>query len=470
MSTAVESTRAFQGELDDRLTGHGSDSPADWLGTLRRTAAGRFSEVGFPGPRDENWKYTSAGAILRNRYRSANGPAALSATELETILAGVAGLDGAAAVVVLVDGWLVAEASRGLDGDEAAGGGSAANLDGLASLTQHSADLIQDRLGRYLDASAGGFTALNGARLDDGVVVRVPRGKAVEAPLHIVHVATASAQADSETGGESGDAHQPIASHPRNLIVLEAGSSARVVEHYVGMPGVHLTNAATEIVLERDAVLSHLKLQCEAPEAFHVQRIQVQQEAGSRFTSHSFAFGARLSRTEIHSTLAGEQAECSLYGLYVAGGTGHVDHHTTVDHAVAGTRSRELYKGILDDRARGVFTGKVLVRRDAQQISAEQSNKNLLLADGAVAQTRPQLEIYADDVKCSHGAAIGRLDDDALFYLRQRGIGAAEARILMTQGFGMEITETIEDEALASAVQTVARERIERAIGAGESS
>jgi Fe-S cluster assembly protein SufD len=229
-----------------------------------------------------------------------------------------------------------------------------------------------------------------------------------------------------------------------------------------------LTNAVTEIALGRDSSLEHAKIQQESDEGYHVHRIEVRQEKGSALRSHAIALGAALSRTELTTLLAGEGAECRLYGLYVAGGRRHVDHHTTIDHAVARTTSRELYKGILDDNARGVFTGKVYVRPDAQQVSAEQSNRNLLLAEGAVVETRPQLEIYADDVKCTHGATVGRLDEDALFYMRQRGIDPAQARSLLTYAFGSEVLETLSLPALRRSLERAVLARLAGADGSLE--
>jgi Fe-S cluster assembly protein SufD len=295
-----------------------------------------------------------------------------------------------------------------------------------------------------------GFAALNTALAGDGAVVRLARGAAAEHPVHLLFYATAR--------------KQPTLAQPRNLIVADDGSSATVVEHYAGEPGAtYLRNAATEIALGRDAALVHVKVQAESESGYHVHRIQAYQNAGSSFTSHAIALGGALSRTEIATTLDGEGAGCALLGLYVVQGSQHVDHHTTIDHAKPRTTSRELYKGILDESSRGVFTGKVLVRKDAQQISAEQTNRNLLLADGAQVETRPQLEIYADDVKCTHGAAVGRLDEDALFYMRQRGIDPAQARSLLTYGFASEVLAELGIDDLREALEQTVLARVRRA-------
>jgi len=227
----------------------------------------------------------------------------------------------------------------------------------------------------------------------------------------------------------------------------------------------YLNNAVTEIVLERGATLEHVNVQWEGEAGRHVHRIQVRQDAGSTFCSYALGLGAAVSRTEITTILAGERAECALYGLYLGERDRHVDHHTTIDHAAPKTTSRELYKGILDGESRGVFTGKVYVRPDAQETSAEQTNKNLLLSEGAVVETRPQLEIYADDVKCSHGAAVGRLDEDALFYLRQRGLDLAHARSLLTYAFGSEVLEKLTSGELRRSLERIVLERVR---GSGE--
>jgi Fe-S cluster assembly protein SufD len=236
----------------------------------------------------------------------------------------------------------------------------------------------------------------------------------------------------------------PCTIHPRTTVVAERGASATLVEHFAGDGSAPtLTNAVTNVYLEENSQLEHVKIQREAAESFHVKRVAVRQDRASRYRSLSVAFGARLSRTEISVELAGEGAECDLNGLYLMDGDRHADHHTIIDHAVPHTTSRELYKGVLDGRSRGVFTGRVLVRRDAQQVSADQTNRNLILNEGAVADTRPQLEIYADDVRCSHGATVGRLDDEALFYLRQRGLDSNEARRLLTYAFASDVVNAV---------------------------
>jgi Fe-S cluster assembly protein SufD len=281
------------------------------------------------------------------------------------------------------------------------------------------------------DAGAGGaWPALNLAFSPDGALVEVPAGVAVETPIHLLFLTTAREVA-------------PM-THPRSLIVVGRGGQASVVETYAAVAGgTYLTNAVTRIVLGEGAGLVHQRIERESGQAFHVGRTEVRQARDSRLTSSAVFFGGRIARQDVRVRLEGEGAECGLDGLYVIGGRQHVDIHTVVDHAVPRGRSRQLYKGVLDGRARGVFSGRVVVRPGAQKTDAFQTNKNLLLSDGVEVDSKPQLEIFADDVKCSHGAADGQLAADALFYLRSRGLGEAAARALLTYGFASEVLSRI---------------------------
>ena len=391
---------------------------------MRADALARFREIGFPGPRDEDWKYTSAAAMLKEPF--APVPLADFEPDLPKVEAAVSALGARddSPIAVFVNGRFAREVSRGLGAGAGAGVGRTADAfgrkesDGPHPLTGAATRPV------------GGFAALNAAYAADGAAVTIARREGADVPIHVVYFATA---------GE-----RPLLVQPRSLIVVEDGAHGTVIEHFAG-EGVQrtLTNAVTDVYLGAGASLDHVRVQNESEDAFHVARIDVRQDRSSRYGSHAVAFGASASRTEISVLLAAEGAECELSGLYAIDGDRHADHHTVVDHAAPRTTSREVYKGVLDDRARGVFTGRVLVRPDSQQIVAEQSNRNLLLSEGAVADTRPQLEIYADDVKCSHGATVGRLDEEAWFYLRQRGLGAAEARALLTYAFASEVVNSI---------------------------
>jgi Fe-S cluster assembly protein SufD len=349
-------------------------------------------------------------------------------------------MDSASAVAVFVDGIFREGFSRLEPVKDL-------RVSSLRARLESRPDELEPWLGRFLPPTVHGFAALNTAFLDDGAVVEIAAGAALAEPVHLVFLSTLRAK--------------PYVTHPRNVVVAGEGSSAVIVEHYIGDSGaIYLTNAATEVSIGRGASLGHLRVQDEARGGFHVARVQVEQAAGSSLASHAFGFGAALSRTEIAVRLAGEEAECSMSGLYAIDGSRHVDHHLTIDHARPRTRSNQLYKGVLEDKSRGVFTGRVVVRAGSQKIKAMQSNPSLLLGAGAVAETRPQLEIYADDVACNHGATIGRLDEDAMFYLLSRGIEPREARRILVAGFAAEVVGGVRPEALRVALTETVGARI----------
>ncbi len=295
-------------------------------------------------------------------------------------------------------------------------------------------------LGSLVDVKLHPFAALNAALLDDGVIVRIPAGAQVEHPIHLVFVSS-SPQAS-------------LISSPRVVIEAGAGSHAIVVQDHVSVAGgrPHVTNAVTEVRVGENAHLELAVLQREDDSDIHIANLAVHLERDSRFASHVVTLGGRLIRNDLTAVLAGAGADCTMHGLYVGTGERLIDNHTLVDHAVPNGTSRELYKGILADDSRGVFRGRVVVRPDAQKTDASQQNPNLLLSDGTEIDTKPQLEIYADDVKCSHGSAIGRIDEEALFYLRARGIGAREARALLTRGFAAEILAALPGQPLGEAL------------------
>jgi Fe-S cluster assembly protein SufD len=410
-----------------------------WLEQLRRDALASLAESGFPSVRDEDWKYTNVSPALRERLepvlRSEIHP-----QDGRPLLARATQIEPGESSLVFVDGCFQFSLShfaqpKGL------------KLTSLRAKLDEAAPLIEPWLGKFLPRSSHAFAALNTAFLDDGAVVEISEGARIEGVVHLVFLST---------GRE-----RPYATHPRNVILAGAGSSVRIVEHYIGAPDArYLCNAATEIFIDRDASVSHVRIQDDSHAASHIGRMQVDQASGSSLRSLALAFGAALSRTEIAVGLDGEEAECDLAGLYAMDGTRHSDHHLIVDHAKPRTRSNQLYKGVLEDSARGVFTGRVVVRAGSQKIKAMQSNPSLLLGRAAVAETRPQLEIYADDVACNHGATIGRLDEDALFYLLSRGIDARDARRILVAGFAAETIEGVRPETLRDALLAQVSHRI----------
>lgn len=388
-----------------------------WLDELRGQAIARFAELGLPSPREEQWKYTRVTPIERRAFRPL-GEFCIGLDQDDIAPYLFEDLDGH--TLVFVNGQYAPQLSRP---------GVAENRLRVASLAHTLAeapDEVEPYLARYADLGANGFAALSAAFMGEGAYIHLPRDRRLERPIHLVYLSTAV----------EGD----VFIHPRNLIVAADGSEGRVIESYVGMgEGRHLTNATTEVVLGANAAIEHIKLQHESSRAFHIAGLRVQQARSSRFTSHSLSFGGQLVRNDLCSLLDGEGAECTLNGLFVVGGRQHVDFHTTVEHARPHGTSREYYKGILDGRSHGVFNGRVHVHPGAQKTDSEQANQNLLLSRDAEVDTKPELEIYADDVKCSHGATVGQLDEEMLFYLRSRGIDASAARGLLTYGFAQDV-------------------------------
>jgi Fe-S cluster assembly protein SufD len=389
------------------------------LAALRERGLARFTDSGYPTVALEDWKYTNLAPLARQHCRLADAAESHDAAEL----AARARLAGALELVV-VNGHFapalscLAALPRG------------AVVGSLADALRSHTHLVEPHLGRYagFDQADESLTALNTAFIRDGVFVHVPAGTVIEAPIHCLFVSLA-------TDG-------PAVSHPRTLIVAEAGSRLTVVEQYVG-DGAYWTNTVTEAVVGAGAALAHYRVQREGERAYHVGVVTAAQAADSTFSSHAVSLGAALARSDVVTRLDAPGAACTFDGLYLVGGTQHVDHHTTIDHREPRGTSRELYKGIMDGRSTGVFNGKVFVRPHAQQSDAQQMNKNLLLSDDAQIETKPQLEIFADDVKCSHGATIGQLDDDSIFYLRARGIDAATARQMLIVAFANELVERV---------------------------
>jgi Fe-S cluster assembly protein SufD len=326
---------------------------------------------------------------------------------------------------------------------------SEVRVESLARLRGEHAGILEEHLGRHADLKQHPFAALNSAFLDDGAVVTVPRGARLESPVHLVFISSGEAATVSQ---------------PRVLVVAEEQSRAVVIQNHVSVgEGVRWTNSVSEVVTRPGADLDLVVVQRESDSTHHVSLLASRQERDSRFRAHTLTLGGDLVRNDLGALLADEGAECTLNGVFLGRGRQLIDNHTLVDHAAPHCASRELYKGILCGRSKGVFRGRVLVRRDAQKTDADQSNPNLLVSDGAEINTKPQLEIYADDVKCSHGSAIGRLDADALFYLRSRGIDEERARLVLTRGFAVEVLERLPAPALREATLELLEEHLRNA-------
>jgi Fe-S cluster assembly protein SufD len=392
-----------------------------WLAEIRRAAIHRFAELGFPTARNEDWKYTNVAPIANLSFQPGSGEHAAPTAES---LAWSCFFELECPRLVFVNGHYNPGLSflAGLPKEVTATRLSKALAAGTPALEQH--------LARYAAFENQAFAALNTALQQDGGFIEIPKGTVVEKPVYLLFVSTAGSQ--------------PAAAFPRTLILAGRESQATFIEGHIGLgEGVYFTSAVTEIVAGENAVIEYSKIHQESPAASHVGTVQVQQERSSSVTTHNFFFGGGLVREDLNVVLGGEGASAQLNGLYLTAGRQHIDHHTAMDHARPHCSSRELYKGILDGESSGVFNGRVIVRQDAQKTDSKQSNQNLLLSEDAVINTKPQLEIFADDVKCTHGATIGQVDQEAIFYLRSRGIGKEEARKLLTFAFASEVIERV---------------------------
>ena len=394
--------------------------PAPFV-TLRREALDRFEAEGLPSHRDEDWRNTNVSDLGRRTLECLSMPDGdwIAERFAELPLADVPG-----ARIVTVNGRVV----PGLCDRVETAGVEVGSL--RAAIIRGDAD-VHAHLGRVALAADRAFTALNTAFLDDGAYVRIADGVDLEGVIHVVHVIDATAP--------------EVMSHPRTLIVCGANAVLRVVETYVasGSTTGYFRNAVTEIVAGTGSRLEHVRVQREADDAWHLGEVAVRQARDVDLRSTHFALGARLARVDASARLEGEGGHHALNGLYVVDGDDLVDHHTTIDHAVPHCTSHELFKGILGGRGRAVFKGRIIVRPDAQKTDAIQHNPNLLLSDDAVIHSRPQLEIYADDVRCTHGATVGQIDPEQLYYLRTRGIDADTGRDLLIHAFAGEVLDHV---------------------------
>lgn len=437
-------------ETFERLEQGRAHEPS-WLRATRRAGMAAFERLGFPTTRHEEWRFTNVGPIAETRF-SMPSPSAVAREEVAGLL--VPGVAGPA--LVFVDGRPAAVFSTPASP-------SGVRLGTLADALARDPESLEPHLARYVRFDDRPFAALNTALFEDGAVLFVEDGQVVEEPIQFLFLST-NARAGTEAGASGEGGHAPAHSSPRVLVVAGAHSQVRVIETYAGIRGARgFTNAVTEIVAGRDAIVDHYRLQREGDGAFHIGHTQLQIGRSGTASSHSISFGGLIARHDAVAVLAEEGADCTLNGLYLADGVRLVDNHTEIDHATPHGTSHEIYKGILAGRARGIFNGRIKVRPDAQKTDAKQTNKTLLLSDDAQVNTKPQLEIFANDVKCTHGATVGQLSEDALFYLRARGIGLEEARSLLIRAFATDVTAKM---ALAPVRDELDRLLIERLPGA----
>ena len=427
MSPVAERHDTYLAEYGRFTQGRGGGAPA-WVQERRDQAQRQFAATGFPTTRDEEWRFTSIAPIVESAFALANGAC-------ERAAALVAGVHVPGAVrLVIVNGEFAAGLS---DLSTLPKGLRVASLrDGV----RDGFDGLESHLATVFTTATHPFAALNTAFLDDGVAIMVAAGAVVETPIHIVVV----------TGGET-----PTVAHPRVLIVAGAHSQARIAQTFIGTPGdVYFNNAVAEVVVGEGAVVDLYTDQRESDRAFHVANIQAHVETRGVFASHVFSTGGRIMRHDIGVGLKGEGADCTMNGAYLANGERLMDTHTSLDHAMPHCTSHEVYKGILAGKAKAVFNGRIIVRLDAQKTDAKQTNRALLLSDEAIINSNPQLEIFADDVKCTHGAAVGQLDEEAMFYLQARGLSRADARELLLRAFVGEVIEGLKIPALRAQIES----------------
>jgi Fe-S cluster assembly protein SufD len=414
VTTAIQNVDSYLASFTE-FEKQASGNNVAWLRKLSEDAFARFCQTGFPTTRDEDWRFTNVSAIARTPFSlPEKGNARVSASDLKPWR-----VEDGAAQLVFVDGQF--------RGDLSALGALPECVSVLSLKEAFAKDptALEAHLGRYLDIQRDAFSALNTAFAEDGAFVHIGRGVALKQPIHLLFVSTT--------------ANSPRMIHPRNLLVCEQESQATVIEEYISLGGgTVFCNSATELIAGANAHISHYMIEREEKDAFNISTLRIQLGRSTNVASHSLLLGGGLVRNNVHPVLAGEGAECLINGLFVGNDRQHLDNYMHVEHASPHCASRQFYNGILDGHAHGVFHGRIVVHKDAQKTDAKQTNRNLLLSDDAQIDTKPQLEIYADDVKCTHGATIGQIEENALFYLRSRGIDEVSARRFLLMAFAGE--------------------------------
>jgi Fe-S cluster assembly protein SufD len=436
-ATSRTSGRTLRGFSELARAARSSDEPA-WLQALRHAAAERFATTGLPSSRDEEWRFTSLQSLAAHQFVALGAPALV-----DFVVEAQPGWP----LLVIVDGRVDFSRSR-------VAVPSGVSFGSIAAEIAVGNPLVEKHLATTVPIEASPFAAANAALFADGAFVHVAAGVHAGAPLQVVYLTTSAA---SDT----------IAA-PRSLLVVESGASATVVESFVSVGSrdlQYLTNGVTEVVLAESARLEHIRLQREGLSAWHVGFTAVAQQHASHYRSFTLALGGRLSRHNLHARLAAPNIETLLYGLYIGRGEQLLDNHTAIFHEQPHCNSWEVYKGVLGEKSHGVFNGKVFVEPAAQKTDAKQTNRNLLLSDTARVDTKPQLEIFADDVKCTHGATVGKLNEQQRFYLRTRGIAGREAEIMLITAFVSEVLVEVTQPELRAVLDALVRTEMEALIG-----
>lgn len=421
-------------EVFDELQKRAAGQPA-WLRELREHAFTRFCQTGFPTTKDEDWRFTNASAISQTSFNlSPDAHRPIKRADLKSFE-----IPGVACWLVFVNGRFAPELS---DSGSLPSGVKAGSL---AEEIANNPKALEAHLGRYINSGRDGFSALNTAFIEDGAYVHLARRTVLDAPIHLLFVSAADGR--------------PAMAHPHTLIVAEDETQAGIIEDYVTVgSGAFFSNVVTELVAGENAVVSHYLIEREDLQAYNVSTLRLQQARSANVSSHSVLLGGALVRNNVHPVLAGEGCECLINGLFIGNGRQHMDNYMLVEHASPHCSSRQFYNGILDGNSHGVFHGRIIVHKDAQKTDAKQTNRNLLLSDNAQIDTKPQLEIYADDVKCTHGATIGQIEENALFYMRSRGIDEVTARQLLLFAFATESLERMKSHVVRGYLEEVIRQ------------
>ncbi len=420
-------------DFENRLNGEKSKP----VHKIRRAAIDKFAELDFPNLHQEDWRFTDISPILKHTFSYAAGKESPtpSPKDISRFLFG--GMR--AHTMVFVNGFYSAALSKSLPLQKGV------VIASLAEAMRSDEGQISVHISKYLDPLEDAFTALNTAFTLDGAYINVPDGVVVEDPVHILFLSTGDAQTISQ---------------PRNLIITGSNSQVRIVEHYAGMrSGVYFTNSVTEVKVGKNSVVDAVKVQAENIDSYHVATTVASIDADGTYESHALSNGSKIYRHNLNVTLEGDGGSTTLEGLYLTAGDQLSDTHSMIDHASPHCTSGDHYKGILDGKSRAVFNGKIMVRKDAQKTNSYQENRNIILSDEAKVDTKPQLEIFADDVKCSHGATVGQLSKESMFYLRSRGIGEEQARMILIYAFANDVLKNIREDAVRSELEGVLASR-----------
>jgi Fe-S cluster assembly protein SufD len=403
---------------------------------LRKKAIEDFSQLSFPTNKNEEWRFTNISSLLKHKFKPAIVAPSVAKEEVDRFL-----FNGMkCSLMVFVNGFFAEELSDIRNVKDKI------TIKSISTAFRENDPQIQKHFNKYADSSTQIFTALSTAYVMDGAFIHVPENEIVEEPIHLLFLSSSK--------------DDKILSHPRNLIITEKNSQVLIIEHFAGLDdSIYFTNSVTEISAGENTVVHHTKIQEESKSSFHIARMETVQETNSFFTSNMISLGGEITRNDFNTRFKGTGGESELNGLFLIDGFQLFDAHTLIDHASPHCNSHELYKGILDGKSRGVFNGKVIVRKDAQKTNAFQENNNIILSNEALVNTKPQLEIFADDVKCSHGATVGQLDNEALFYLKSRGIGEEKSRDILLHAFASDVVRRIKIDEIKKHIENILTEK-----------